>query len=70
MAEAMGGKDSDNFMKFKFKCTEAYLYLRRYSKLITNLFELMMDSGIKDLNYDTMNGLYEKFCLGMNDKEA
>lgn len=29
-----------------------------------------MDSGIKDLNYDTMNGLYEKFCLGMNDKEA
>jgi hypothetical protein len=30
----------------------------------------MMDSGIKDLNVDTMNGLYEKFCLDMNDKKA
>lgn len=54
----MGGRDSENFTKFKFKCIEAYIYLRRYSKLITNLFELMMHSGIKDLNDDTMNGLY------------
>lgn len=30
----------------------------------------MMDSGIKDLSVDTMNGLYEKFCLDMNDKKA
>lgn len=35
---------------FLKKSIETYLYLRKYSKYITNLFFLMMDSNIKDLN--------------------
>ena len=38
--------------------------------MITNLFELMIDGGIKDLTPYSLNGLYEKFCPNMNDEEA
>ena len=52
------------------RCVEVYKYLRKFSKLITNLVELMIDSGIKDLSQDTLNGLYDKFQLGMNEIDA
>ena len=38
--------------------------------MITNLFELMIDGGIKDLTPYSLNGLYEKFCPNMNDEQA
>lgn len=43
----MGGKNSEGYKIFQKKCVEAYLYLRKYAKLILNLFYLMLDSGIK-----------------------
>ena len=43
----MGGKNSEGYMLFQKKCIAAYLYLRKYAKLILNLFHLMLDSGIK-----------------------
>jgi len=43
----MGGKNSEGYKIFQKKCVEAYLYLRKYAKLILNLFHLMLDSGIK-----------------------
>ena len=43
----MGGKNSEGYKMFQKKCVECYLYLRKYSKLILNLFQLMLDSGIK-----------------------
>lgn len=47
MFKGMGGKNSEGYNKFQKKCVEVYLYLRKYSKLILNLFHLMLDSGIK-----------------------
>lgn len=47
MVEGMGGKNSEGYKVFQKKCVEVYLYLRKYSKLILNLFYLMLDSGIK-----------------------
>jgi phosphatidylinositol 3-kinase len=50
MVDGLGGKTNDNYNKFRRKCVEAYIYLRKYAKLIVNLFHLMLDSGIKDLS--------------------
>jgi len=50
----MGGRNNDNFIKFKKKCVDVYLHLRNYSRLILNLFHLMLDSGIKDLSYEAL----------------
>lgn len=47
MVEGMGGKNSEGYKTFQKKCIECYLYLRKYAKLILNLFHLMLDSGIK-----------------------
>lgn len=43
----MGGQRSANYESFKRKCVQTFLYLRKYSKLIINLFHVMLDSGLK-----------------------
>ncbi len=43
----MGGKSSENYIKFKKKCIDAFLYLRKYANFFINLFFLMYDSEIK-----------------------
>lgn len=49
---------------------DAYLYLRKYAKLIVNLFQLMIDSGIKDMSQEALEKLYDKFCLDDSDEAA
>ena len=66
----MGGTESDNFKIFKSKCLEAYLFLRKYSKMIYNLFYLMLDSGIKDVHMEGLGKLFDKFSINLKDKEA
>jgi len=46
----MGGRGSLKYDDFKKKCVDAFLYLRKKSKLFINLFYLMIDSGIKDIS--------------------
>lgn len=73
MIDAMGASDielQDNFKKFKLKCLEAYLYLRKHSKMFYNLSVLMLDSGIKDVHSEGLSKLYDKFSMNLNDKEA
>ena len=66
----MGGEKSENYLKFKKKCVSAYLYLRKYGKLIVYLFHLMIDSGIKDISFEALEKLEDKFRLEESDTQA
>jgi len=70
MIEGMGGKDSKVYADFRLKCVHAYVYLRKYAKLIVNIFHLMIDSGIKDMSYEALEKLADKFYLDLNDTQA
>ena len=50
MVECMGGKGSKNFLDFQQKCVNAYWVLRENARVIVNMFYLMIDSGIPELN--------------------
>jgi phosphatidylinositol 3-kinase len=67
MIDAMGGIEHDNFKIFKAKCLEAFLYLRKHSKVVYNMVFLMLDSGLKDVHAEGINKLYDKFAVEMND---
>ena len=43
MILAMGGYEDQNYLIFKTKCIEAFLYLRKYWKRFVNVFLLMQD---------------------------
>ncbi|EGR27588.1 phosphatidylinositol 3-kinase, putative [Ichthyophthirius multifiliis] len=70
MVEGMGGVQSKVYQDFKKKCVNAYIYLRKYAKLIVNLFYLMIDSGIKDINIEALEKLVDKFNLDSNDQQV
>jgi hypothetical protein len=66
MVDAMKSMSNDqvNFYDmFLKKSIETYLYFRKYAKYITNLFFLMMDSNIKDLNLEALKKMIDKFCI-------
>jgi phosphatidylinositol 3-kinase len=46
MVEAMGGLESEHYLKFKSYCFMAFSILRKSANLIINLFELMLDATI------------------------
>ena len=50
MVNLMGGRDSKKYEEFKQKCVNAYWVLRENAKVIVNMFYLMIDSGIPELN--------------------
>ena len=50
MVDCMGGKNSKKFEEFKQKCVNAYWVLRENARVIVNMFYLMIDSGIPELN--------------------
>ena len=49
---------------------EVYVYLRKYAKLIINLFLLMSDAGIKEYSQEAIEQMYEKFRLDDSDENA
>jgi len=63
MVEGMGGFKGPNYEKFRKKCVDIYQYLRNYAKLITNLFHLMIDSGLPHLDEKGLERLWEGFRL-------
>ena len=71
MVDFMGGKNSKKFEEFKQKCVNAYWVLRENAKVIVNMFYLMIDSGIPELNnIEMLNKLNDKFAPGFNKQQA
>ena len=71
MVECMGGKGSKRYEEFLQKCVNAYWVLRDNARVIVNMFYLMIDSGIPDLNnIDNLKKLHEKFVPQKNRQEA
>jgi len=71
MVECMGGKGSKRYEEFKQKCVNAYWVLRENARVIVNMFYLMIDSGIPELNdIEMLNKLHEKFVPGYSKQEA
>ena len=71
MVDCMGGRDSQRFEEFKQKCVNAYWVLRDNAKVIVNMFYLMIDSGIPELNnIEMLNKLHDKFAPEFNKQQA
>ena len=71
MVDVMGGKGSLRYEQFKQKCVNAYWVLRENARVIVNMFYLMIDSGIPELNdIENLYKLHEKFVPGFSKQEA
>ena len=71
MVDVMGGKGSTQYEEFKQKCVNAYWVLRENARVIVNMFYLMIDSGIPELNdIENLYKLHEKFVPGLSKQEA
>jgi len=73
MVEAMGGERSPGYERFKLKCVEVFMHLRKHCKLIVNLFYLMIHSGLSGMQGDPLkiiDKLYERFKIGLSDEKA
>ena len=67
MVECMGGKGSKNFLDFQQKCVNAYWVLRENARVIVNMFYLMIDSGIPELNnIDNLKKLFRDLVNKMH----
>ena len=71
MVDVMGGKGSSQYEEFKQKCVNAYWVLRENARGIVNMFYLMIDSGIPELNdIENLYKLHEKFVPGFSKQDA
>lgn len=73
MVEGMGGQQSIYYQDFKGYCYTAYTTLRKSANLILNLFSLMTDANIPDIQIEpdaAVLKVKEKFCLEMSEGEA
>lgn len=71
--DGMGGATSENYDKFRSYCFTAYNTLRKSANLILNLFALMTESSIPDIQVDRERAVLkvkEKFCLEMTEEGA
>lgn len=71
--DGMGGLSHENYNIFKSYCFITYTTLRKNSNLILNLFQLMLDANIPDIQFDPLRVIekvQEKFCLQMTEEEA
>jgi len=72
MVEGMGGPNSEYYNQFKQYCCEAYNILRKNANLILNLFSLMTDANIADINQGEKSiwKVQEKFKTELSDEDA
>ena len=71
--DGMGGMNHENFNIFKSYCFITYTTLRKNSNLILNLFQLMLNANIPDIQIDpkrAVEKVQEKFALDMTEEEA
>ncbi|GAM22583.1 hypothetical protein SAMD00019534_057580 [Acytostelium subglobosum LB1] len=67
----VGGKDSENFKFFVQTCCLAYNTLRKHTDLFINLFQLMLSTGIPELQHeDDIDYLRKALAPGVSDTEA
>ncbi|EGC40128.1 hypothetical protein DICPUDRAFT_52203 [Dictyostelium purpureum] len=67
----VGGKDSENFKRFVTTCCLAYNILRKNSDLFLNLFQLMLSTGIPELQCaDDIDYLRKALAPQLTDEEA
>ncbi|KAF3088108.1 Phosphatidylinositol (PI) 3-kinase [Orbilia oligospora] len=73
MVDGMGGSDSVLFKQFKGYCYTAFSILRKNASLILNLWTLMIDAGIPDVEREPDTAvlkIQEKFWLESGEEEA
>ena len=71
MVDCMGGKNSKRYEEFQQKCVNAYWVLRDNARVIVNMFYLMIDSGIPELNnIENLKKLHDKFVPQKSKQEA
>lgn len=73
VVDGMGGMTHENFNIFKNYCFITYTTLRRNSNLILNLFQLMLNANIPDIQIDpkrAVEKVEEKFALEMTEELA
>jgi phosphatidylinositol 3-kinase len=75
MVDCMGGEDSQDYVRFKTYCCQAYNWLRKSASLIINLLSLMGDAGIQDISKRSdlskvLMKVEEKFRLDLTDEQA
>mmetsp|Transcript_8196 Transcript_8196/g.16119 ORF Transcript_8196/g.16119 Transcript_8196/m.16119 type:complete len:807 (-) Transcript_8196:9198-11618(-) len=74
MVQAMGGEKSAGYERFKVKCVEAFLVLRKHCRLIVNLFHLMIHSGLPIFSSGDptkiLDKLHDRFKMTLNEEEA
>ena len=72
MVEPLKQKDKNQELYFKFRqrAVDCYLYLRKKSKLILNLLQLMLDSSISSVTQEALDKVEAKFQLAINDEMA
>ena len=71
MVICMGGRNSEKYQKFIQKCKNAYSILRENARTIVNMFYLMIDSGLKELNnIECLNKLHGKFKSNLDKEQA
>lgn len=71
--DGMGGMNHENFDIFKSYCFITYTTLRKNSNLIVNLFQLMLNANIPDIQIDPKSAVekvQDKFALDMTEEEA
>lgn len=52
MVDAMGGTGSPHYARFQSLCYTAFIGLRKNANLILNLFALMVNAGIQDIQLE------------------
>ena len=71
MADAMGGKNSDGFVKFKNYCCKAYNLVRKHGNRLINLFMLMVSAGMPELqDKEQIKYIREMLSLKLTEMEA
>ena len=74
MVDAMGGIESEGFVKFGKNCCQAFNWLRKSANVILNLISLMGDSGIPVIEQMGLDAVLEvvetRLRLNLTDEEA
>lgn len=65
------GQRSVNFLRFKETCAKAYLIVRAHANLFINLLNMMLSTGIPELqSHDDVNYLRQTLCLDVSKEAA
>jgi phosphatidylinositol 4-kinase len=71
MVAVMGGStDHQSFKWFEELCVKSFLASRQYCEKLSQIVQLMMDSGLECFKPETMKHFRERFVLEKTEREA